>query len=303
MVKKIALVLLILISINTQAQRLFDNDRSYDIFHNYTHWGIQLEPLLFFPADYAGTPATGFKSQVGFGYKAGLIYNMSLSNRIGFRFGAMLGQVPAMNTYFMLSTSETGESTDYFHKEGAVYSGLNYSIPIMFEYRMFMFDRYVTNLSAGIQVERTSPATISEQYKQYYQGLMANPGSWDIDLVVKAGWYFQFRKVLMLQTNLVYKHRFNNQYEGTYNFSNLSESNNNTDSFIQKGDYIGLSFTFHFYRRTRTIEASCRTNQQSQKVRKRQKAAERSKRKTEKRQAKMRKKKAKKMQRKARRMN
>jgi len=299
MIKKIVLALLILLSLNTQAQRLFDNDKSYDIFHNYTHWGIQLEPLLFFPADYGGTPATGFKSQVGFGYKAGLIYNMSLSNRIGFRFGAMLGQVPAMNTYFTLSASETGENTDYFHKKGAVYSGINYSIPIMFEYRMFMIDRYVLNLSAGIQVEHTGTAMLYDNYKNFYRSYLTSQGAWDIDMVVKAGWYFQFRHALMLQTNLVYKYRFVNQYEGQY----VSIPRTSAGTIIQKGDYIGLSFTFHFYRRTRSIEASCRTNQQSQKVRKRQKAADRAKRKAEKRQEKMRKKKAKKMRKKAKKMS
>jgi hypothetical protein len=300
MIKKIFFTLLILLSINSYSQKLFDNDRSYDIFHNYTHWGVQLEPLLFFPADYGGSPANSFQSQVGFGYKAGLIYNLSLSNRIGFRFGAMIGQVPAMNTYFMLSHTETGESTDYFHKKGAVYSPLNYSIPLMLEYRMFMIDRYILNLSAGIQVERTSSALLTENYKTYYRSFLANPGSWDLDMVIKAGWYFQFRKALMLQTNLVYKHRFNSQYEGEYAFENLS-SNNSAGTVIQQGDYIGLSFTFHFYRRTRTIEASCRTNQQSQKVRKRQKAAERAKEKAKKRQEKMRKKKAKQMRKRARR--
>jgi len=230
----IAILLFIIISYQASAQRMFDNDRSYNIFRNYTHWGVQVEPLLFFPATFSPQPTNNFKSQYGLGYKAGLIYNLSLSNHLGFRFGALLGQVPVFNTYFVLNKNEISENMDYFHKKGAIYSPLNYSIPIMIEYRMFMIERYVLNLSAGTQIEYVSNANLQEAYKQYYLTRMPAVSSWNFDLVVKAGWYFQFKKALMLQTNIVYKYRFNNQYTGSYYFDKLNAANNSKGSVIQK---------------------------------------------------------------------
>jgi hypothetical protein len=299
--KRLVFSLLILISLPVSAQQLFTNSKSFDIFHNYTRWGIQLDALAYFPADIDDPGRFSFQSQLSFGYKFGLVYNLSFNDNFGFRIGALTGQTPAINTYFILKDSDTGSGSDYFHKKGARYSSLfsNFSFPLLFEYRNFTIDRYILNFDAGIQLERTGAAIITEVYDNHYLTTVMNEGSWDFDLVLKLGWYYQFKR-LMMQTNLVYKHRFVNQYDGNYVFTNLtSDPPAVGGNYTQKGDYIGLSFDFFFHKRAREVDMGCRTNTQSQQVLKRQKAAQKAKERVKKRQEKIKRKKAKKMRKKA----
>ncbi len=300
MKKSIFILLLILLSFNANAQRMFSHDKSYDIFYNYTNWGIQLDALTYFPATLSGDQTNSYKTQYGVGWKAGLVYNLNFSNHFAFRLGALAGQVPAFNTYFILQKDDIKTTENYFHRKGARYSPINFSIPLLFEYRNFTIDRYIMSFDAGIQVERTSSALISESYKNFYYAYVTNPGSWDFDLVLKAGWYYQFKPVMM-QTSLVYKYRFNNQYQGAYTFSNLQDINHNSLGKIsQKGNYLGLSFNFYFRNNNREVENGCRANTQSSQVKKRQRAQERAKRKIQKRKEKRQRKKAKKMRKKSR---
>jgi len=283
----------------SHAQRMFDNGKDYDIFYAYTRWGIQIDGLLYFPADYDNPNAYSFQTQTAAGYKFGVVYNWSIDNHFGFRIGALLEQNPALNTYFILPAEETGASTDYEHEKGAQYSSFfkNFSFPILIEYRNFSIDRYVLNLDIGFQIERTGKDIISESVYPYYTTTVYNKGSWDVDLVLKAGWYFQFSRVMM-QTNVVYKHRFVDQYEGRYLFTNLA-SPDLSGNLTQRGDYIGLSFDFFFHKKVREVEMGCRANTQSKEVRKRQKAAEKAKAKAQKQLEKIKKKKEKKMRKKA----
>jgi len=294
---KLFFSLLIITGLQVNAQKLFTNSKSFDIFRNYTRWGIQLDALGYFPAEIDNPDQFSFQSQLAFGYKFGLVYNLSFNDNFGFRIGALTGQVPAINTYFILNKSETGTESDYFHKKGAQYSSFfkNFSFPLLFEYRNFSIDRYIINFDAGIQIERTGAAIIDEVYDKYYITTVSNSGSWDFDLVLKLGWYYQFKR-LMMQTNLVYKYRFVNQYEGNYSFKNLkSNPPAISGKFNQKGDYIGLSFDFFFHKRAREVDMGCRANTQSRQVRKRQKAQEKAREKARKRQEKIKKKRAKKM--------
>ena len=300
MIKKATLLILLMISAAGFSQRMFTNDKSFDIFHNYTRWGIQLDGLLYFPATYDDPNQYSFQSQLALGYKFGFVYNFSLSNHVGFRVGALTGQVPAINTYFILKKEDIDAQTDYYHREGARYSPFfsSFSFPLLLEYRIFAIDRYIINLDAGAQIERTGSKIILEQYKNYFTTTVANPGSWDVDLVFKIGWYYQFKR-LMMQTNLVYKHRLVNQYEGTYSFTNLKNNPDITGIYIQKGDYIGLSFDFFFHKRSRDVDMGCRTNTNSKQVEKRRRISERAKKKIRKRQEKAKRKADKKMRKKA----
>jgi len=299
MKKYILILLLILLSFNIHAQRMFSHDKSYDIFYNYTNWGIQLDALTYFPANLSGEQTNSYKTQYGIGWKAGLVYNLNFSNHFAFRLGALAGQVPAFNTYFILQKNDIKTTDDYYHRKGARYSPINFSIPLLFEYRNFSIDRYIMSFDAGVQIERTSSANITETYKNFYFTNINNSGSWDFDLVLKAGWYYQF-KPIMMQTSIVYKYRFNNQYEGIYAFTNLQDNNHNsTGKIIQKGNYLGISFNFYFRNNNREVAAGCRANTQSSQVIKRQKAKERAKRKIKKRQDKIQRKKAKKLRKKS----
>ncbi len=299
--KLLFISLLLLFSTNTtSAQRMFDNGKDFDIFRNYTRWGIQVDGLVYFPAAYDNPQAYSFQSQLSWGYKFGLVYNLSFNNHFGFKLGALTGQTPVINTYFILNKDDINATEDYYHKKGAVYSGLfqNFSFPLLFEYRNFSIDRYIINFNAGIQIQRTANAVFTENYETYYLTKVTNRGSWDFDLVFKLGWYYQFKPV-MLQTNLVYKHRFNNQYEGYYVFNNLKNNAFTNGNYSLSGDYIGISFDIYFHKRAREVDMGCRANTQSQQVKKRQKAAQKAKEKARKRQEKMKKKKAKKMRKKA----
>jgi len=289
MLRKTVLLLFIFIVTTGSAQKLFDSGRDYDIFHSFTKWGIQVEGLGYFPAEITPTEYNSFKSQMGIGFKLGGIYNINFTNHFGIRLGALVGKAPAINTYFVLAHNDINTTNDYYHKKWAKYSPFNFSFPIQFEYRNFSIDRFILSLDGGIQIERTSSGIISETYDKYYTTVVSNPGSWDVDLIARAGWYFQFKK-LMTQTSIVYKHRLVNQYEGAYAFTNLKNNHNTTGSFIQKGDYIGLSMDFYFHRRAREVDMGCRANTQSQQVKKRQKRQAKEREKVRKRQDRMRKK-------------
>jgi len=290
----------ILFSSSIVAQKVFDNSKDFDIFHNYTRWGIQVDALGFLPADIDYPYQFSFDSQLSFGYKFGVIYNISFTNNFGFKAGALLGQDPAINTYFVLDKEEIGTTSDYEHNNGPVYSSFfsNFSFPLLFEYRNFSIDRYILNFDAGIQIQRTGAATLTESYQDYYQTTVYNKGSWNFDLILKTGWYYQFSR-LMLQTNIVYKHRFVDQYVGAYSFQNLNNSPDINGYYIQKGDYIGLSFDFYFRKKSRDVAMGCRANTHSAQVKKRQRAAQKAKEKKAKKQEKERKKKEKEMRKKA----
>jgi len=299
MLRKIIFIILIISSTNSYSQRLFSFSKDFDLFYNYTRWGVQLDGLAYFPATYTGFNQYSFKSQYGIGYKFGLVYNINLSNHFGFKIGALAGQVPVINNYFVLDNKDIGTSNDYVHKNQARYSPIfNYSFPVLFEYRNFMINRFTLSLAAGIQVELTGASTITDAYKNYYAASATNPGNWDMDLIFKAGWYFQF-KPLMLQTSVVYKYRFRDQYTGFYQFNLPSNPPAHRGTYIQKGNYIGLSFNFYFHRPGREVDMGCRANTQSSQVRKRQKRQQREKEKARKRIGKIDKKKAKKIRNKA----
>ena len=299
MLKNLFFALFIVISGQLSAQKLFDNGKDFDIFHNYTNWGIQLDALAYFPAQVDAINQFSFQSQYALGYKFGLVYNFNLTNHFGLRIGALAGQVPAINTYFVLDQNDINASKDYQHQNWPSYSPIfNFSFPVLFEYRNFSIDRYILSLNGGIQIERTTGAIITDQYQNYYQTSVSNPGSWDIDLIAKAGWYFQFRR-LMLQTSVVYKYRMVDQYTGTFVFKNLQNSAPVSGKYIQKGDYVGLSFDFYFHKRAREVEMGCRANTQSAQVKRRQERARREKEKIRKRQEKIKRKHAKKMRKKA----
>ena len=292
MLKKIFLIGLLLIATGGNAQRLFSNSRSYDLFNSFTKWGVQLDGLLYFPADIDKTDNFSFRSQFATGYKFGLVYNLNFSNHFGFRFGALAGQAPAINTYFVLGKDEINASTDYLHKKGATRGPIfNFSIPLLLEYRNFLIDRYTLSLDAGIQFELTKGATLTESYKNYYYTTVTNPGSWGIDLVAKAGWYFQFKPV-MVQTSLVYKYRFGYQYQGTYSFKNLANTPDFSGKYNQKGDYIGVSLDFFFHRPGREVDLGCRGTVHSKLVRKRQEKQFKEREKIRKRQEKIKRKNA-----------
>ncbi len=299
LLKKYLFLSIIIFSNQLFAQKLFENNKDFDIFRNYTRWGIQLDGLAYFPATIDNPEHFSFQSQYGIGYQFGAVYNFSINNHFGLRVGALAGQMPAINTYFILDKNDLGTGQDYEHKTWPSYSPVfNFSFPILFEYRNFSIDRYILSLNAGIHIDYTSGTTIRDTYQNYYQTTVNNPGGWDIDLVGKLGWYFQF-KPLMLQTSIVYKHRLKDQYTGYYSFDNLQNSPAISGKYIQKGDYIGLSFDFYFHKRAREVEMGCRANTQSKQVKKRQERARREKEKARKRQEKMKKKKAKKMRKKA----
>ncbi len=299
MIKKTALFLLLSFASNLSAQRLFDNSKDYDIFHHYTRWGIQLDGLAYFPAQITQTDAYSFKSQYALGYKFGLIYNLNMSNHFGFKIGALAGQVPAINTYFKLTPTQTGHSQTYEHKTKPVYSPIfNFSFPILLEYRNFSFYRYTLSFAAGMQIERTTAASLTDSYQNYYYTSVSNPGKWNLDFILKAGWYYQF-KPFMLQTSVVYKHRFKEQYSGIFLFENLQNLPDVSGEYVLNGDYIGLSFDFYFRKKAREVAMSCRANTQSAQVKKRQERARREKEKAKKQQEKLRKKKEKEMRKKA----
>ncbi len=280
----------------------FKPQNSYDVFGNYSRLGLQLDGLAYMPAQ-IGTPPSGtsFKSQWSLGYKAGLVYNFTIVPNFGFRIGALIGQTPAINTSFKLDASRTGESQDYIHTKGPVYSALNFSFPLLAEYRNFMLPSFVSSWAAGIQVQRTGPAVLSESYGDYYQTTVTNSGSWDMDLIFKAGIYLEFNR-FMLQPSIVYKHRLTDQYTGTYTFDNLQNPslNNFHETYVFKGNYIGLSIGIYIFTPHRQISAGCAGSVHSKQVIKRQRAKEREKRKREKKKKAALKKKKKAMRKRAR---
>ncbi len=262
----------------------FKSQPGYDIFSNYSRLGFQVDGLVFSAAETGNPPeGTDFKSQSALGYKAGVVYNFSLVPNFGLRIGALIGKNPAANTYFQLDASRTGEPQDYTHTRGALYSNLSFAFPLLAEYRNFSFDPFVTSLAAGIQVQRTGAQTFTESYGNYYQLQVSNPGSWDFDFIIKAGVYFQFSR-FMMQPNIVYKYRLQDQYTGTYTFSNLQNPalNNETQVFAQKGNYIGLSLDFYIFTPHRQISAGCAGSVHSKEVMKRKRAQEKERMKLEK---------------------
>jgi len=314
MIKKIVFSIFLFINIQVFAQGFISNKNNSDVFYNYTHWGIQVDGLMYSPAEVDNFNKFFFESQHANGYKFGLVYNLSFNKNFGFRTGLFIGQMPVIKTELIIPGKAINLNTDYHHT-GSIYNSLfsNFSIPLLFEYRNYTFNRFILNLDAGIHIDKTSNKIYSDIYQDHYITQVSHAGTFDMNLVLKLGWYYQF-KPIMLQTNLVYKHHLNNQYEGSYTFTNIKVEHANINqccipyangSYIQKGDYIGLSLTFYFYKENRTVNMGCRTKTQSKEAEKREAKViikkDKDKIKRLKKLEKERKKKAKKLRRKAKR--
>ena len=305
MIKKTGFIIFLLFTAQVFAQGFINYKNNSDVFDNYTRWGIQIDGLLYSPAEIETLNSYDFKSNYATGYKFGLVYNLSFSTHFGFKTGILMAQMPVIVSEFTLPGNTINTDKDYHHT-GSIYSGLfnNFSIPLLFEYRNYTFNRFIINMDAGIHLDKTGGKIYSDLYRDYYITQVSHAGSFDMNLVLKLGGYYQFKPV-MLQTNLVYKHHLNNQYEGTYTFSNMENNPDVNGSYIQKGDYIGLSLTFYFYKENRTVNMGCRTKTQSKEALKREAKViikrDKDKIKRLKKLEKERKKKAKKMRRRARR--
>ncbi len=283
--QKTFFLLLLLIGLPFPGQsQYFKNQNAYDVFGNYTRFGLQLDALVFSPAETGPAPeGTSFKSQSSLGYKAGVVYNFRVVPNFGFRIGALIGQTPAINTYFELDADRTGEDQSYTNNQGAIYSSLSFAFPLLAEYRNFSFDSFVTSLTAGIQIQRTGANVYTETYGDYYQTIVSNNGSWDMDLIFKAGVYLQFSR-FMLHPNIVYKYRLQDQYTGTYTFTDLQnpDLNDYQQSYKVSGNYVGLSLELYLFSSRSQSPNKCNGNVHSKEVIKRQRAKEKEKRKKEK---------------------
>jgi len=161
MFRKLIFIILILSNTNSFSQKLFSNSNDFDLFHSYTRWGVQLDGLAYFPATYTSFNQYSFQTQYAVGYKFGLVYNINLSNHFGFKIGALAGQVPAIRNSFILYKEDINTSEDYHHKTWGAYSPIfNFSFPVLLEYRNFSIERFPLSLAAGMQIERTSAATM-----------------------------------------------------------------------------------------------------------------------------------------------
>lgn len=58
----------------------------------------------------------------------------------------------------------------------------------------------------------------------------------------------------MLQTNIVYNKTFKNLLVGEYQFGNLLVSEPTRGNYIVSGNFIGLSTTIYFKKRTKKIK-------------------------------------------------
>lgn len=292
--KKFLLLLVVLWSLSAygQRRRFLDDSKDFDFTADYTHWGVTLGGNIY-PFESHTDLATGRLSNryyLMWGFDAGLAYHIRLSNYFGIKLRLTAERAPVYSYLFYVPGAERADGRDYYARVPGKYAPWSFHLPVGLEVRTFAVPRYIFLFRAGVDIGYIPALNYARRYGDHLTLVFAGVPTWQFDPYVAAGWYYRFPWFLW-ETALVYRTGWGKPYhQGGYAVSGLQQTNDFGGLITQNGSYVGLQFTWYFYRKNRKEGAECAGQVHSRKVLRRQKAerkarqrAEREKRKARKR--------------------
>ena len=252
-----SLVLIIVCFLKGNAQ----HENNLSSFNNYGKWGYSITPLLYNKASITrnfGNAILHNRSTPSF--QIGVIRHFYRDKSWSFNTGVNLTLLPLYNLFFTLKNEDVFDDFggEEFFKD---YAYLYFSIPLNLEFKKQLSKTVYYNVSLGINIYYLTDSrqelifTLHNQNNTEAREVFAlfqetQNNKIQASAVISTGFYFMFNR-FMLQTNIVYNKNFQNLWEGEYQFGNLLVSEPTRGNYTISGDFIGLSTTVYFKKRTR----------------------------------------------------
>ena len=252
-----SLVLIIVCFSKSNAQ--FENN--LNSFSDYGKWGYSITPLLYNKASITrnfGNTILHNKSIPSF--QIGAIRHFYRDKSWSFNTGVNLTLLPFNNLFFTLKKEDVYDGLDgeEFFKE---YGYLYFSIPLNLEFKKQLSKTIFYNASLGINIYYLTDSRqefnfflanedLAEEREVFALFQETQDNKIQASMVIGTGFYFMFKR-FMLQTNIIYNKNFQNLWEGEYQFGNFFVSEPTRGNYRVSGDFIGLSTTVYFKKRTK----------------------------------------------------
>lgn len=261
-----SIVLIIVYSFNSSSQECVDMPNPFEVFTNYGKWSFNITPVVYKKAsitkDYGNTELV---NKPMYSFQIGAKRNFFRTKKWGFNVGIFLGYIPSRNISFSLDKEDFAEIFGGFEEESGNQLSHRYLfIPLNVEYKKKIAKSMYFNVNAGINFNLIRDSTNEYNYRiiteemgeiiEVREIFISYQNTLDQFIqfggTLSAGFYFPFKN-WMLQTNIIYNKNFQNLWEGEYQFGNLFVSEPTRGDYIVSGDYLGLSTTFYFKKRTK----------------------------------------------------
>ncbi len=263
--KTIVSLLLTIVCLSSFSQESSKTNAELKVFSNFRKWGFSITPTIYAKGKTTknyGTTNLNTKSMYSF--QAGVERYFWNTKKWSANVGLKIGLAPFSNHYFHLKSEDT--PSDFSNYDGSSDVGFSQPyiiVPINIEYKKKIADKKYFNLNLGVNINvgissRDDSVTrfISElpndvtEIREIFAYYLLTPEGAQYSATFSTGVYFVLKKCLV-KTNILYNKNFKNLWEGEYQFGNLFVSEPTRGDYTVSGDYIGLSTTIFFKKRTK----------------------------------------------------
>lgn len=226
----------------------------FAVFDEYKQWGITLSPRLYAKAKTSVIDGNyDIDTNASFGLGLGVDYLFFPTNKFSFRAGARISFFSPENFNVFIPAEELTPWRDQPFDEHLRDLAILFSVPLEAEWKHPLSNRTFLSVRAGVEL-------LFYETHESSTGLLVDPENSDSNemffilnktsknsiqpyLKFSPGVYFVLNPFI-LQTSLIYQKNLNTFHKGTFNFSNLAQSNSGTGSYTYSGDFMGLELTF-----------------------------------------------------------
>jgi len=231
--KVIIAVVLIFTTSSIFAQDIELENNPFEIFKEYSNFGINISPRLQFKSTSNNTIGSDpFIHNSSFGLGLGVTYILRPANTWSYRIG----------THYNINDESNFKLKNDSRNISFKSTSSSISIPIEIEYKKLVSKNLIWTTKAGVNVTFIDGFdSASIDYEDF--SLVYKPQSDFIypNLLFCSGVYFVF-KPFMLQTSLIFQKNIPSFIEGNYEIVDSNNSIQNKGTYKMTGDYIGLEF-------------------------------------------------------------
>lgn len=225
------------------------------LFENNHKWGINVQLNNYFGSNNYKANSNNYYFKINSSYvpAVGVRYNFLQTKNWNFNAGFQVNFFGDRDEEFIAATEITLNGGWW----GSGSSGLEaiLYVPITAEYIFPTKQKVNYSLGAGLGMS----------YYQYNEGLSGyleighipissedyiGNGNYFTSGHIMASMYFKSKGGTLFQASLTYKKSFKDFRKGEYSFTNLQQSPDITQKFSQSGDFIGLSLTTYFKKKS-----------------------------------------------------
>jgi hypothetical protein len=250
----IAIALFLITAQFTSAQETESEQNPFAVFNEYKQWGITFSPRLYAKAKTRVVDGNyDIDTNNSFGLGLGFDYLFFPKNKFSFRAGARISFFSPESFNVYIPADELTPWRDQPIDEHLRDLAILFSVPLDAEWKYPLSNKTFLSLRAGVEIffyETHEASTgllvdpdISDSNEMFFILNKTSKNSIQPYLKFSPGVYFVLNPFI-LQTSLIYQKNLNTFHKGTFNFSNLAQSNSGTGTSNYSGDFIGLELTF-----------------------------------------------------------